>query len=320
MKIGLRDVDGHNFPNLALMKISGWHKMRGDDVEWVNGFFPYDKVYKSKVFTFTPDDTTLYDADDIVCGGTGYDITSVLPDEIDRFLRPDYSIYPNCNFSIQFYSRGCIRACPFCLVNKKEGKIRPYMDIDEIAIEDRKNIVLMDNNILAAGDYAVEQLEKIVERGYRVDFNQALDARLVNDEYARLLAKVKFIGYLVRFGCDTPAQIHEVERAVELMTGYGFKGDIFLYTMIGGKSDFRESYSRIHYWWVRNHEIRSRHVGYGIYPYAQPYRDPDNPKFTPPQWQKDMAHWANKRWLYFADDFHNFSPRKGFRCREYFNS
>lgn len=329
MKIGLVDVDGHAkkkkwgatvYLNLALTKIARYHKERGDEVEWAWPIKHYDRVYMSKVFNFTPDDLTVYNAEEVIRGGTGYNIASQLPDEIDR-LQPDYSIYPALptDTAYGFLTRGCPNKCPWCVVPRKEGKIRPYMDIDEIAIEGRKKVVLMDNNILAAGDYAVQQLEKIIERGYRVDFNQALDARLVNDQYARLLAKVKFIGYRVRFGCDTPHQIQEVERAVELMTGYGFKGQIFLYTMIGGKSDFVESYNRVHYWWVRNHEIRSKHVGYGIYPYAQPYRNPDNPHEPIPQWQKDMAQWVNKHQLFEIVDFHDFSPRKGFRCKAYFN-
>ena len=100
----------------------------------------------------------------------------------------------------------------------------------------------MDNNILAAGDYAVRQLEKIIERGYRVDFNQALDARLVTDEYARLLARIKWIDRRIRFGCDTKGQIQECERAIALINSYGYRGEYFLYTMIGGKSDFKESF------------------------------------------------------------------------------
>ena len=219
MKIGLVDVDGHAkkkkwgatiYPNLALCKIARYHKQQGDDVEWAFPFEHYDVVYMSKVFNFSPDDTTVYQADKIVKGGTGYDIKSQLPDEIDR-LQPDYSIYPNIpsDTAYGFLTRGCPNKCPWCVVPRKEGRIRPYMDCDEIAIEGRTKLVLMDNNILAAGDYAVQQLEKIIERGYRVDFNQALDARLVTDEYARLLARIKWIDRRIRFGCDTKGQIAE---------------------------------------------------------------------------------------------------------------
>lgn len=326
MKIGLVDVDGHAkkkkwgatiYPNLALCKIARYHRSQGDEVEWAIPFYHYDIIYMSKVFNFTPDDLTVYNADIIIKGGTGYDISSQLPDEIDR-LQPDYSIYPNLpkNTAYGFLTRGCPNKCPWCVVPRKEGIIRPYMDVDEIAIEGRKHLVLMDNNILAAGDYAKEQLQKIIDRKYHVDFNQACDARLVTDDFARLMAKVKWIDRRIRFGCDTHGQIKECERAIELINGYGYKGEYFLYTMIGGKSDFKESYERTHYWWERNHQCREAHKP-NIYPYAQPYRDPDNPNHVIPQWQKDMAQWVNKHQIFQMTDFLNFEPRKGFKCSEY---
>lgn len=327
MKIGLIDVDGHAkkkkwgatiYPNLALCKIARYHKQKGDTVEWAFPFEHYDVVYMSKIFNFSPDDMTCYSADRIVRGGTGYDIASRLPDEIDH-LQPDYSIYPNIpnDTAYGFLTRGCPNRCTWCVVPRKEGRIRPYMDCDEIAIEGRTKLVLMDNNILAAGDYAVQQLKKIIERGYRVDFNQALDARLVTDEYARLLARIKWIDRRIRFGCDTKKQIAECERAISMINGYGYGGEYFLYTMIGGKSDLKESYERTHYWWERNHQCREAHKP-NIYPYAQPYRDPDNPKHVIPQWQKDMARWVNKHQTFQMTDFLNFEPRKGFKCEKYF--
>ena len=327
MKIGLVDVDGHAkkkkwgatiYPNIALCKISRYHKQQGDTVEWAFPFKHYDVVYMSKVFKFSPDDMICYNADRIVRGGTGYNIESQLPDEIDQ-LQPDYSIYPNIpsDTAYGFLTRGCPNRCPWCVVPRKEGRIRPYMDCDEIAIEGRTKLVLMDNNILAAGDYAVRQLEKIIEHGYRVDFNQALDARLVTDEYARLLARIKWIDRRIRFGCDTKRQIAECERAISMINGYGYRGEYFLYTMIGGKSDLMESFERVNYWWKRNHEQRERHEQ-NIYPYAQPYRNPDNPHDKIPEWQKDIARWVNKRQIFQITDFYNFEPRKGFKCAEYF--
>lgn len=324
MQIGLVDIDGHAkkkkwggtvYPNLALCKIARWHRQQGDTVEWAFPLKHYDVVYISKVFNFTPDDLTAYDADRIVRGGTGYDIKSQLPDEIDR-LQPDYSIYPHIpsDTAYGFLTRGCPNRCPWCVVPRKEGRIRPYMDCDEIAIEGRTKLVLMDNNILAAGDYAVSQLEKIIERDYRVDFNQALDARLVDDRFARLLAQCKWIDRRIRFGCDTPAQVKHCERAISMINGYGYRGEYFLYTMLN--DDFRECYERIHYWWVRNHEQRAKHAP-NIYPYAQPYRDPDNPRRPVPGWQKDVARWVNKHQVFQMTDFADFEPRKGFKCKAY---
>lgn len=327
MKIGLVDVDGSchkkgnkagiRYPNIALGKISRYHKGNGDEVEWAIPFFHYDIIYISKIFNYSPEDNFAWNADKIIRGGTGYDIYSKLPEEIDR-LQPDYSIYPFVpkDTAFGFLTRGCPNKCPWCVVPRKEGKIRPYMDVDEIAIEGRKNIVLMDNNILAAGNYAIEQMEKIIANKYRVDFNQALDARLVTDEFARLLAKMRWIKNRIRFGCDTHAQIAQCERAISLINSYGYHGEYFLYTMIGGKSDFKESYERVHYWWVRNRDCREKKIP-NIYPYAQPYRDPDDPTQVIPQWQKDMAGWCNKHEIFQVADFKDFSPRKGFTCEKY---
>lgn len=326
MKIGLVDIDGHAkkkkwgatiYPNLALCKIARWHKQNGDDVEWASPIFHYDRVYMSKVFNFSPDDTTIYDADEVIRGGTGYNIESKLPDEIDR-IQPDYTIYPNVpnDTAYGFLTRGCPNKCRWCVVPRKEGYIRPYMDVDEIAIEGRTKLVLMDNNILAAGDYAKEQVQKIIDRGYRVDFNQALDARLVTDEWARLLAQVHWLEHnRIRFGCDTHKQIEDCERAMEMISGYGFKGEYFLYTMLN--DNFQECYERINHWWERMREARANHTGNWVYAYAQPYRDPDNPRRPIPQWQKDMAGWVNKKAHFVAHSFDEFIPRKGFRCAEY---
>ena len=328
MKIGLVDVDGHAkkkkwgatiYPNIALCKIARWHRMQGDEVEWAFSFYHYDCIYMSKVFNFSPDDLTAYNADKIIRGGTGYDIASKLPDEIDR-LQPEYSIYPAIpsDTAYGFLTRGCPNKCAWCVVPRKEGAIVPYMDVDEIAIEGRTKLVLMDNNFLAAGGYAHEQLDKIISRGYRVDFNQALDARLVTDDFARQLAKVKWLDKnRIRFGCDTLKQIEECERAMELLIHYGFHGEFFLYTMLN--DNFQESYSRIHYWWDKLQEQRERHLSNWVYAYAQPYRDPCNPNRPIPQWQKDMANWVNKKAHFVAHSFQDFEPRKGFKCQEYFN-
>lgn len=326
MRIGLVDVDGHAkrkkwgatiYPNIALCKIARWHRQQGDTVEWALPMMHYDVVYMSKVFNFSPDDTTIYNADKIIKGGTGYDIESVLPFMVDR-QQPDYSIYPAIpkDYAYGFLTRGCPNKCKWCVVPRKEGGIYPYMDVDLIAIEGRTKLVLMDNNFLAAGDYAHEQLDKIIARGYRVDFNQALDARLVTDDFARKLANVKWLDKnRIRFGCDTLAQVGECERAMEKIISYGFHGEFFLYTMLN--DNFQECYQRIHYWWEKLQEQRERHASNWVYAYAQPYRDPDNPKRPIPQWQKDMAGWVNKKAHFVAHSFEDFQPRKGFRCIEY---
>lgn len=305
------------YPNLALCKISAWHKSKGDVVTWYDPLFTghCDIVYVSKIFNFSPDVDFFIDADEIQYGGTGYSIESHLPYHVDR-MRPDYDIYEQLpkNNAYGFLTRGCPNSCSWCVVPRKEGKIQPYMDVDEIATPTRTNLILMDNNILAAGDYAKKQFAKIIERGYRVDFNQAIDARLMTMEFAELMSKMKWIDNRIRFGCDTPKQIQECEHSIEMLEHCGFRGHFFLYTIIN--NNFVESYDRIHYWWERQQEIRNGVKRCQVYPYAQPYRNPNNVN-TPPQWQKDLAGWCNKRMLFMKMDFCDFEPRKGFRCQKW---
>ena len=325
MRIGLVDVDGIHkkkkwggtvHPNLALCKIARWHKQHGDQVEWATPMVHYDKVYMSKVFNFSPDDLNVYDADEIIRGGTGYDVYKQLPPEIDC-LQPDYSIYPGirADTAFGFLTRGCPNKCPWCVVPKKEGAIRPYMDCDDIAIEGRTKLVLMDNNILAAGDYAKQQMRKIIERGYKVDFNQAIDARLMTDEFATLMASMKWIDRRIRFGCDTTAQIKHCEQAIQMLNDKFFHGEYFIYCMLN--DDFQESYSRVEYWERRSKQTRRDKLPQRILPYSQPYRDPMKRVHEFPQWQKDLTHWVNNRALFNTIHFPDFEPRKGFKCGWY---
>lgn len=307
MNIGILAVDS-TFPNLALMKISAYHKKQGDIVDWYTPFEHYDKLYMAKVFSFTQDYLQhITNTDCIEKGGTGYDITKILPLEIDR-MQPDYNLYPRIDnkTAYGFLTRGCPNKCKWCVVPTKEGKISPYMDIEEIAVNGRKNIILMDNNVLAS-DYGLRQIEKIVSIGIRVDFNQGLDARLVTDDIAQLLAKVKWIKR-IRFGCDTPGQIAECERATALIDKYGYKGEYFFYCIL--LNDFKEAFSRVNHW---------RGKGRRFLPHCQPYRDLNNPRQIIPQWQKDMASWADKKQVFWTCEFKDFEPRKGFKCNEYLN-
>jgi hypothetical protein len=329
MKIGLVDVDYHSnrsntvYPNLALCKIAAYHKQKGNTVEFALPFEHYDVLYKSKIFNFSPDDDRAYFADKVIKGGTGYDIHSQLPQEIDD-MQPDFSIYSNLdkNTSYGFLTRGCPNKCAWCVVPHKEGAIKPYWDIDRIA-NGRKNIVLMDNNILAAGDYCIEQLNKIIKRGYRIDFNQALDARLVTEDKAKLLAKVKWI-MRIRFGCDTIPQVRDCIRAIELINSYGYHGEYFLYTMVGGRRKdneteyewnkrlFKDALDRITIW----ADDLQNNKKYNAYPHTQPYRDTERVNEIP-QWQKDLARWCNRKELIKTTTFENYEPRKGFKCKEY---
>ena len=195
MRIGLVDVDGHNFPNIALMKLSAWHKRRGDTVEFADpAARRYDKVYMSKVFTFSRDCTDRYDCE-VVRAGTGYrDYATILPEEIEHIC-PDYSLY-GVKEAYGFLTRGCVNRCSWCVVPHKEGEVRAHADIEEF-LDGRKRAVLLDNNVLAS-EWGLMQIEKIVRMGIRVDFNQGLDVRRIarTPGIAALLARVKWIRIL----------------------------------------------------------------------------------------------------------------------------
>lgn len=242
MNIGLLAVDS-NYPNLALMKISNFYKGKGDSVEWYNPFSSYDIVFMSKIFSFTPDYRQYITNTDIIKkGGTGYDIKECLDPKVE-YIQPDYYIYPSIpkNMAYGFLTRGCPNRCKWCVVPQKEGNVKPYMDIEEIAIDGRNNIILMDNNILAS-EYGLSEIEKIIKLKLKVDFNQALDARLVTPDIAKMLAKVKWIKR-IRFGCDTPSQIEDCERAISLIDKYGYKGEYFFYCIL--MNSFKESFGSI---------------------------------------------------------------------------
>jgi len=301
MKIGLIKVDGHHFPNFALMKISAHHKAQGDTVEWVNYWDRYDRVYCSKVFTFTPDILTCIQAEEVINGGTGYklfDDTLFCDDEI-----PDYSLFPSYSEAYGYLTRGCIRKCEWCVVPLKEGNIRPYCDIETV-LQGRKRAILMDNNVLAC-DYGLEQIEKIIELKCRVDFNQGLDCRLVTEEVAKMLSKVKWIQF-IRFALDSESQIEPLLSALEKLNRYGIENrKIFVYTLL---IDLHDSYRRINIL-----------KDLGVSPFAQPYI-PINLKIDIPQWSLDMSRYTNKKKLLKSIDFKEYKPRRGFQCNEYFKT
>lgn len=174
MRVGLIDVDGHNFPNLPLMKISAYHKSRGDSVEWYEPLFSghMDKVYMSKVFTFTPDYPYCINADEIIKGGTGYsypDGGEELPEEIEH-IYPDYQLYKDAfpDTAYGFLTRGCPRGCDFCIVGKKEGRCaRKVADLSEFW-NGQKNIVLLDANMFACKEWKDLSVQ-LIESGAWVD-------------------------------------------------------------------------------------------------------------------------------------------------------
>ena len=209
MKIGLIDVDGHNFPNLPLMKLSAWHKAQGDTVEWYEPMFSghMDKVYLSKVFSFTPDYDYYIDAEEVVKGGSGYCISLVdgieefdkskhfdLPEEIEH-IYPDYSIYYDKIPEVRdtaygFLTRGCQCDCDFCHVAQKEGNCSVKVaNLSEFWMG-QKNIVLLDPNITACRDWR-ELFQQLIDSKAWVDFSQGLRIHMITEEKAEMLKQMK---------------------------------------------------------------------------------------------------------------------------------
>lgn len=289
MKIALYDSENNGYPNLALMKISAWHKKQGDDVTWFSPLLSnnYDVVYASKIFTWT----TAYPylpSKKIDSGGTGYDLGKVLPDYVEHIC-PDYSLYL-CKKSYGFLTRGCLRKCPWCFVPKKEGEIRAHADIEEFARH--KEVILMDNNVLAH-DHGIKQIEKIAKLGLRVDFNQGLDARLIDNDIARRLSKIKFIDY-VRLACDRAEMIEPIRKAVELLRWHNVSpARLFCYVLV---TDIADALERVRF-------LKSMYV----LPFAQPYRDTGGS--GPTREQKAFARWVNCRQIYKTVPWEDYKYR-----------
>lgn len=300
MNIGLLDIDGHNFPNFALMKISAWHKARGDNVEWALPMFgQYHRVYKSKIFTFTPEEPTDWHCE-VIKGGTGYDIRSRLADEIESSSLMDYSIYPQYQFSIQFFSRGCLRSCPFCLVREKEGYIHPVEPVE--LNPNGKWIEVLDNNFFANSEWK-SAIQYLLKARQPVNLH-GVDVRIMDEEQAYWLNRLH-LRRSIHIAWDLP-QIDLTDKLQEV-TRYIKPYKLMCYILIGFNSTVEQDMYRIE---------RCRELG--IKPYVMPYRDFQN-KEQPTQYAKDLAQYVNKPMIFKSCRFADFSPRKGFKCSSYLN-
>ena len=287
MRIAIHSVDGMNYPNLALMKISAWHKKRGDSVEWFVPLKRYDRVYASKVFTFTPDDPYL--PSDAIRGGTGYGSYVPLPDEIESEL-PDYTIYPQFDAAYGFLTRGCVNKCPWCVVPKKEGTLRVVSDIADICNTStgfRRKVVLMDNNILAAPvGFVRDQAEKMRSLKVRVDFNQGTDARLYDDDRAEIMAGIPWIR-MVRMSCDTDSMIGPCLKAIEKLRYFGCRNEVLVY-ILSKSEEIESALNRI--------KILTDFDG-KVVPFVMPYRPLDGSCVEPSGKLKRLARWCNRAWI-----------------------
>ena len=293
MKISLIDVDGHNWPNLCLMKLSACHKAHGDDVEWWTPEGRYDRVYKSRVFTdtYSKDTVTVPNAERVILGGTGYGLTESLPDAIEHSF-PDYSLYPQfSDTAYGFLTRGCPRNCGFCIVSGKEGrKSVQAADLSEFW-NGQKEIKLMDANLLACSGHE-KLIQQLADSRAWVDFSQGLDIRLINPDNVSLLNKVRtktvhfawdnpeddLTGYFQKF-LELTAIKDKRRRRVYVLTNYGSTHEQDLY---------------------RVNTLRKM----GFDPYVMVYDRPTAPPIT-----RHLQRWVNnKRIFYTVEDFSEYGP------------
>ncbi len=268
-KILIIDIDS-KIPNLALKKIEKYHKDRGDEVTWNFPLLGHlsDKVYVSAIYSQNKYQCDQWEGRAEI-GGSGYDIKKTLPKEIE-------AIKPKINLG--FTTRGCIRKCPFCIVWQKEGKIRVEGDIYDIWDGKTKNVVLLDNNILALPKHFKLICSQLRKEKIRVDFNQGLDCRLLTQEIVDELKSISHVEY--RFSFDDPKLLPVVKKTIDLLKKNNINRCTW-YVLVGFNTTFQEDLDRLNF-------LRDKRQN----PYLQRYSK--ERKYIP------LARWVNQRHLFHS--------------------
>ena len=289
MNVCLIDIDS-KIPNVALMKLSAYHKALGDSVKL--GYEPLfdhpDKAYASKIFDFTKD-LEYWPECEIVKGGSGYDLTSKLDLPDYERIMPDYSLY-GCDYAIGRFTRGCPNNCPWCIVPKMDGNdVRHVADLEDFW-SGQKVVRLLDDNIMADSDEFIRDCEQLSKAGVRVIW-EALDIRLVTKETARALATVK-IGKTLHFAWDGPSQDQAVSRGIAYLRNAGIKPyRLMFYVLVGFNTTKAYDLHRIY-------SLRDM----GANPFVMPYNKED-------RYQKDLARWCNNKAIFkTTPDFMDYAP------------
>lgn len=309
MKIGLIDVDSHRFPNLPLMKMAAWYKQQGNSVEWYQPLLSghMDKVYMSKVFSFSPDYEYYIDAEEIVKGGSGYCIELVngkeiyhtendiqLPTEIEH-IYPDYSLYPELtkDTAYGFMSRGCPRGCDFCHVKAKEGrKAYKVADLSEFWRE-QKNIVLLDPNPIACKEWE-DILQQLIDSNAWVDFSQGVDIRLMTEEKAEMIKRIKIKN--IHFAWDRYGDKDKIISKFKMfkeMTGWD-KRRLTVYVLTNFNTTIEQDLERIY---------TLRELGY--WPYVMIY---NKQQTQAGDTVRRLQRWVNMRAVF--ENVHRFEDYK----------
>ena len=244
MRVAVIDADligrkRHRFPNLACMKLSGFHKGCGDEVALktdYDGLEAYDKVYISKVFTDTKVPDAVLKLTNVSFGGTGfyYDKAPKLPDEVEHH-KPDYHLYDGwvaeqiskgkkkrefsyyTDYSIGFLTRGCFRKCDFC-VNKNYDGVQLHSPLFEFYDESRPKICLLDDNFFGCSEWR-RLLEMLQATRRPFQFKQGLDERLLTDGKCAALFRSNYDGDYI-FAFDNIADMPLIEEKLQLIRKY----------------------------------------------------------------------------------------------------
>ena len=275
-----------------LMKLSTYHKSQGDEVGW---HIPDpERIYVSLIFTESShqaDGLQFYYPDaEIIVGGSGYDHSSKLPPNIEH-LKPDYSLYPDIDYSIGWTTRGCIRDCEFCIVREKEGRLKIHQHPLEFHDDKFKKIKLLDNNILGLKDWFFEVTDWLIQEDLQVEFNQGLDIRLLDSEIAERLNELKCdSGSPFKFAWDNMEDEKAVKRGISNLkdVGIDIKRKVQVYVLTNYNTTHKEDLYRCN-------ELKRL----GTNPFVMQYEGGG-------QFTRYLSRWANRKWLFWSIDFRDY--------------